>query len=783
MFSANEIIILVSSGLILAAVLVWSVFYARRENNPEQSLADGAVLLVENGVVVRASTLALGTFGDCIGRRATDLLDDLLSDSRNARDLAAALELTGESFDYLTRTKSDLPLHLIGEPAGALVKLTFREASYLNEKLEEADRRAREAQDRADRLSDRTETLSMLVEDAPLIAWTRTSDGDVKWSGGMIRTRNGAVTAEQAVELVIARNNLHQRQPVLVGQPQKSRIEVVMPDGSETVSLHVTEIMSSAHERIGFATDASMAAVAERTLNRFVQTMTETFAHLTVGLAIFDRNQTLALFNPALVQMWQVEPSWLAGRPSLRVIIDELRATRRLPDMVDFHKWRSKLLGLFENTEAAAYEELWHLSDGSNIRVLARPHPHGSLAFIFDDVTERMRLEQRYRHSIDLRRATLDRLTEGIAVFGANGILQFVNQAFHEIWDTDAESVYPAMHARQLVGLCEDLTVETEVWRRLHSFITGEERRRAWTARLTMGSGRKLSARIAPLPDGSTMAVFADITDAERNAMALHERNQALEAAEAMRAEVLDQLSYKLRTPLNSILGFGQLLSDEQFETSQEVQGEYVGNIVSAAVELQDTIQTVTELASLELDQIDEEDAELNIGAALLDIRDLLDKRANETGVSLTVRKDANPGIVTCNSIRLRQIIFNLTADAIQRCRSGGSVELGAQWEDDQHFSIFTLERAEGVDVQDASSVNSLTLDLIRRLVNRERGSLDVSDTEVPGTVRVSCAFSCPTGVQLALGTAEAEESPASKVSLELNPLPNNVHKISSPGN
>ena len=41
-------------------------------------------------------------------------------------------------------------------------------------------------------------------------------------------------------------------------------------------------------------------------------TMTETFAHLTVGLAIFDRNQTLALFNPALVQMWQVEPAWLA---------------------------------------------------------------------------------------------------------------------------------------------------------------------------------------------------------------------------------------------------------------------------------------------------------------------------------------------------------------------------------------------------------------------------------------------------------------------------------------
>ncbi len=102
--------------------------------------------------------------------------------------------------------------------------------------------------------------------------------------------------------------------------------------------------------------------------------------------------------------------------------------------MPDFHEWRRRLTDLFENTETADYEELWHLSDGSDIRVLARPHPHGSLAFVFDDVTERLHLEQQYRHSIDLRRATLDRLDEGLAVFGPDGLLQLVNTAFHEIW-------------------------------------------------------------------------------------------------------------------------------------------------------------------------------------------------------------------------------------------------------------------------------------------------------------------------------------------------------------
>ena len=413
-----------------------------------------------------------------------------------AREAVNRLEMTGEPIDMLVRSSSGRPYELVGAPAGAMIRIVFREAKLLEQTILDAADKT-EAADRA--LQDQDwarSTMEALIGSAPIIVWCRSENGIVEWSGGEIRTRGGAVSADQAVDLIVARTRLN-RQPMVAGRPQKSRIEIVVNDGSETVSLHVIEIVRQDGVRIGLATDAGTAASAERTLTRFVQTMTETFAHLTVGLAIFDRNQTLALFNPALVQMWQVEPAWLARRPSLRDIIDELRATRRLPELQDFHKWRSRLINLFDNTEAADYEELWHLADGSNIRVLARPHPHGSLAFIFDDVTERMRLEQRYRHSIDLRRATLDGLNEGIAVFGANGLLQFVNQAFHEIWSTDSESIYAAMHARQLINFCEDLTVESEVWHRLHSFITGEDNRRAWTARLTLQSGRVLTARFA----------------------------------------------------------------------------------------------------------------------------------------------------------------------------------------------------------------------------------------------------------------------------------------------
>ncbi|MCH7702880.1 MAG: PAS-domain containing protein, partial [Planctomycetes bacterium] len=363
----------------------------------------------------------------------------------------------------------------------------------------------------------------------------------------------------------------------------------------------------------------------------------------------------------------------------LKEVIDRLRANRRIPEMPDFHDWRQRLTDLFENTETADYEELWNLSDGSDIRVLARPHPHGSLAFVFDDVTERMRLEQQYRHSIDLRRATLDRLDEGLAVFGPDGLLQLVNNAFHEIWGTDAETVRPSMHASELLPLVRGLTVETDVWSRLMNFITGAESRQAWGARLTLGTGRILAARFASLPDGSTMAAFTDVTDSERIALALRERNEALEAAEEMRAAVMDQISHRLRTPLNTIFGFGQLIADSRFGTLTDAQRGYADGILESARHLLATIDDVTELAALEINSLHDHGAELSLGDTLMLTGRLLEKRATEEGVELRIIAPQVGCEAACDAGRLRQIVFNMTTDAISRCCDGGKIELGAR--------------------------------------------------------------------------------------------------------
>ena len=69
-----------------------------------------------------------------------------------------------------------------------------------------------------------------------------------------------------------------------------------------------------------------------------------------IGLAVFDKNRRLGLFNPALTDLVKIDAVWLAGRPSLRDFLERLRETRQMPEQKDFASWRRKLSELEEGS-------------------------------------------------------------------------------------------------------------------------------------------------------------------------------------------------------------------------------------------------------------------------------------------------------------------------------------------------------------------------------------------------------------------------------------------------
>ena len=71
-----------------------------------------------------------------------------------------------------------------------------------------------------------------------------------------------------------------------------------------------------------------------------------------------------------------------------------------------------------------------------------------------------------------------------------------------------------------------------------------------------------LQLALSPLPDGASLVTFSDVTDRFRIEQALRDRGDALEAADKLKSDFhRKHVSYELRTPLNTILGFSEHLA------------------------------------------------------------------------------------------------------------------------------------------------------------------------------------------------------------------------------
>lgn len=260
--------------------------------------------------------------------------------------------------------------------------------------------------------------------------------------------------------------------------------------------------------RIYYGFPADRLLHTQAALHRFVETLTQTFAHLPIGLAIFDRDRRLGLFNPALSDLLALDPSWLASRPNFRAVMERLRASARMPDRADFQSWLQHLQSMEETAASTGYQETWLLSGGQNLRVTGRPHPDGALAFIFEDMTQLSHVESRHRTEIALNQAILDRMAEAVAVFDTTGALVFANEPFDALWQIDSATTLLAPDIHALVARWSALGGAQADWDALRKHVSGGAERQSGQTLLDVPGNGAMLCLWATLPDGSALVYF-----------------------------------------------------------------------------------------------------------------------------------------------------------------------------------------------------------------------------------------------------------------------------------
>ncbi|SHJ86922.1 PAS fold [Shimia gijangensis] len=352
-------------------------------------------------------------------------------------------------------------------------------------------------------LAQRAPSSGHTAVEAPYPVWQSNQKGEVEWANkayfklaenlGLERSKSRPPSIFDQFTLVLG------DKPV--------RCSVVDASRSQSYWFDVTTTKSE-NALSHFATDANAIVNAEIAQRNFVQTLTKTFAQLSIGLAIFDRNRQLALFNPALIDLTALPADFLSSRPNLLSVFDRMRENRMMPEPRNYSSWREQIAELVVAASDDRYTETWTLPSGVTYRVMGRPHPDGAIAFLFEDISAEVSLTRRFRADLELGKSTLDSLKEAIAVFAPTGGLSMCNLAYRELWNSEPESGITEYGFQDAIREWRAQSEKSDVWERLRHHILDISPRENWSAPLRLLSGQSVIMRVVSLTGGFTSIVF-----------------------------------------------------------------------------------------------------------------------------------------------------------------------------------------------------------------------------------------------------------------------------------
>lgn len=389
------------------------------------------------------------------------------------------------------------PLLLQAEQRGGLTRIVLADPSRDDHATPQDLMAQRAIQEELDLLRD-------VVARAPTLMWRERSNGDIIWANAAYMLAAASVL-ESGQDLTWPLPRLFERQASaqgISGQRQK----LAQRDG-KSVWYELTGF-ADGDERLIFATAADAVVQAETAMRDFMVTLTKTFAHLHVGLAIFDKQRQLVLFNPALMDLTGLPADFLSMRPSLLSVLDGMRDRNMIPEPKDYRGWRRQLIEMERAAASGLYEETWSLPGGQTYRVIGRPHPNGALALMIEDISGEMLRTRRFRADLELSQSVIDEVDEAIAVFSPAGQLVISNAGYAKLWGGESGADLLDETLRSLSGRWRMQCAPSTVWSDLEDFASNPGDRTQWKAQVRLLDGRLIDCRFAPLSGGATMTAF-----------------------------------------------------------------------------------------------------------------------------------------------------------------------------------------------------------------------------------------------------------------------------------
>jgi PAS domain S-box-containing protein len=214
--------------------------------------------------------------------------------------------------------------------------------------------------------------------------------------------------------------------------------------------------------------------------------------------------------------------------------------------------------------------------------------------------------------------------------------------------------------------------------------------------------------------DRTLQGVFAaarDVTERKRFEKALQESNVELESAKLnaekanrAKSDFLSGMSHELRSPLNAILGFAQVLeSASPLPTNS--QKESIEQILQAGWHLLKLINEILDLAVVESGKVFLSLESVSLEEILCECQAMMEAQASQNRISLIFPQFDEPRFVWADQTRLKQVIINLLSNAIKYNNEEGSVIVACTDLANDRIRISFRDTGDGLDPEKLSQL------------------------------------------------------------------------------
>ncbi len=314
--------------------------------------------------------------------------------------------------------------------------------------------------------------------------------------------------------------------------------------------------------------------------------------------------------------------------------------------------------------------------------------PNTVLVAIIHDITarklieeEKEKLDHRLRDQQFYTRSLIESNMDALVTTDAAGTITDVNKQMELLTDCTREELIGAQFKNYFT---DPGRAETAINRALsEKMITNYE----LTARNREGLETVVSLNASIFFDHNLnlQGVFAaarDVTERKRLDRALLEKNGELESARRVadkanlaKSDFLSSMSHELRSPLNAILGFAQLMESET-PPPPKLQQERIAHILRGGWHLLNLINEILDLTKIEARQISLSIEPVALAATLSDCHSMFEQQAHKRGITLVFPPADLPYVVMADQTRLKQVLINLLTNAIKYNAFQGTIEV-----------------------------------------------------------------------------------------------------------